>query len=131
MENKTKITDFHDKRLDDLKMATYEGNMVKGLRESLRAIKLRKAINVYLADSDLGEKYSTVLIDFCKLYLQKQPIQIKDFTILRDIVMKRVPSDIIELNAAKYGEDASSKKKKKGPKCYCAAIIEPKQILND
>lgn len=131
MENKNKIEDFHDKRLDDLKLAAYKGNLVKGLRETLRAIKLRKAVNVYLADSDLSEKYSTVIMDFCKLYLLKYPIQIKDFTILRDIVMKRTPSDIIKLNASKYGEDTSGKKKQKGPKCYCAAIIEPKKILNE
>lgn len=101
----TKISDLLDDRLDKLKAAANNGHIVKGIKETLKMLVEKKVEEVFLCDNDISDKYSKTLKEYCSNYLGKEPIEIKDFLILRDIVMNK-------------------KFKGKGPKCYCAAIIK-------
>ena len=56
--NKTKIRSFDDARLKNLKLASYQGNVVKGIKEVVKLIKAGKVEDVFIADNDLGDKYS-------------------------------------------------------------------------
>ena len=113
------INNYLDKNLDKLKLASFKGDVVKGLREVIRLIKNGRAEEVYLAlGDDLGNKYFDVVTKFTKSYLGKNPVIIKDFRILRDIVICKKPNELIELHQNKFNV------KNKGPKCYCAAIVK-------
>ena len=118
MENKPKIRTYDDPRLMNLKRAAYSNNVVKGLKETVRLIKAGRAEQVFVADNELGEKYTSIIKEYLKAYQDKEILEVEDFTILRDIVMKTKPSELVEINQTKYKKDT----KKKGPKCYCAAI---------
>lgn len=120
MMNKTKIRSFDDARLKNLKLASYQGNVVKGIKEVVKLIKAGKVEDVFIADNDLGDKYSSIIKEYLKAYLDQEPIEIADYTILRDIVMKRYSKETMEMNEARYEKE----KKRRGPRCYCAAIIK-------
>ena len=113
------INDYFDINLNKLKFASYKGDVVKGLREVIRLIKNGRAEEVYLAlGDDLGDKYYDVINKFTKSYLGKDPILIKDYKILRDIVICKQPIELINLHENKFN------KRNKGPKCFCAAIVK-------
>ena len=113
------INDYFDINLNKLKLASYKGDVVKGLREVIRLIKNGRAEEVYLAlGDDLGDKYYDVINKFTKSYLGKDPILIKDYKILRDIVICKQPIELINLHENKFN------KRNKGPKCFCAAIVK-------
>ena len=119
MEKRLAINDYFDHRLIKLKMASYKGDVVKGLREVIRLIKNGRAEEVFLAlGDDLGDKYYEVINKFTKSYLGKDPILIEDYKILRDIVICKQPIELINLHENKFN------KRNKGPKCFCAAIVK-------
>ena len=61
MENKPKIRTYDDPRLMNLKRAAYSNNVVKGLKETVRLIKAGRAEQVFVADNELGEKYTSII----------------------------------------------------------------------
>jgi ribosomal protein L7Ae-like RNA K-turn-binding protein len=63
MEKRLAINDYFDHRLNQLKMASYKGDVVKGLREVIRLIKNGRAEEVFLAlGDDLGDKNALNLL---------------------------------------------------------------------
>ena len=122
MENEkenNEIRDFSDERLDYLKKCAYEGKVVKGIRQTIKAIIAGKVQYVFLCkNNSLGDKYDSVIKNYAKEYMGKEPIIISDFLILRDIVMNKYIS-----NCGDIKKNITGKNKIKGPKCFCAAIV--------
>ena len=71
MENKPKIRTYDDPRLMNLKRAAYSNNVVKGLKETVRLIKAGRAEQVFVADNELGEKYTSIIKEYLKAYQDK------------------------------------------------------------
>ena len=118
-ENEEEIRDFSDKKLDYLKKCAYEGKVVKGIRQTIKAIVAGKVQEVFLCkNNSLGDKYDSVIRNYAKAYMGKEPIIISDFLILRDIVMNKYISNCGDIQKNKTGNN-----KIKGPKCFCAAIV--------
>ena len=120
------ISDFTEVKLNLLKEATLNKNIVKGLRETIREIKRGNVKEVFLCtNNDLGDKYNNTIKSFTKAYLNKDPIIISDFHILRDIVISTKKKEKGKNSELKFGENCSPPKNK-GPKCFCAAIVNNK-----
>jgi hypothetical protein len=112
------IKKANEDHLAKLKIATVNGIVVKGIKETLRVIKSQKAKSVFIAKNGM-ENYKNVIRDYCALYLKDSLFEVDDWLELRDIVIGGVPSQIIKEKALSNGKTA-----KITPKCYCAAIVE-------
>ncbi|MCQ2818913.1 MAG: ribosomal L7Ae/L30e/S12e/Gadd45 family protein [archaeon] len=114
------IKDFDDEKLDQLKVAVISKTVVKGVREVIRAINRQEVLTVYIAiekGDSLNFDYVSCINDLIK-DTEIKAFYLTNYSILRDIVMDGGISEITELRG----------KKVKGPKCYCAAIINhPKE----
>jgi ribosomal protein L7Ae-like RNA K-turn-binding protein len=110
--------EIYKMNLIQLKQASIAGVVVKGLKETLKAIESQKAKLVFIAVDNELEDYKKILTDFCSLY-KKPLIEVNEWKELRDLLMDEIPSKILINRAKKKGKIA-----KITPKCYCAAIIE-------
>ena len=115
------INDFLDEKLDKLKKSVLQGRVVKGIKQTIKAIMSGKAEEVYLCkNNNLGDRYNSVITNYAQAYMAgKEPIIISNFLILRDIVMNQYISNTLDIKGKRIGRDF----KEKGPKCYCAAIV--------
>lgn len=100
-----------------LKEAFLKGNVVKGLKETLKAIETNRAKIVYLAKDCELDNYKKLITDSCSVY-NISLIEVGDWTLLRDILMPGDTSKEIIENAKRKGKIA-----KINPKCYCAATL--------
>lgn len=106
-----------EKYLTLLKYEKLLGNVVKGIKETLKAIENRRAKFVYLAgDCELTD-YNKILEEYCKT-LKIDYYIVDKWHKLRDIVMKGPKSEEIEEKIKKTG-----KKMKMKPFCCSVAII--------
>ena len=102
-------------KLDELKNAIIDGRkIIKGLKETLRAIETNKAEKVYLARDCEIRNYLTLIKEYCVLF-NIELIEIPNWTSLRDVVM---------INNKNFKPTDKIKNKLKiSPRCYCAAIL--------
>ncbi len=114
----------YKKNMNILRQASLCGSVVKGLKETIKAIESHKAKVVYLANECELEDYKKVIREFCGLFMTKLII-VNDWRELRDILIKGIPSSILEENAIKKGKTL-----RLTPKCYSAAILEFGDINN-
>ena len=112
---------FSEEKLDEymltLKYASVTNRVVKGLKETLRAIESGQARVVFSAFCE-NQDYMNLIKIYCDLY-KTEIIFIENWMDLRDIVFNCKPSTEIEEKARKQGKIAKIK-----PKCYCVAIID-------
>lgn len=100
-----------------LKYASHCGVVVKGIKETLRAIKSQKAKVVYLASFCEVRDYKEIIEEYCELFKVKM-IMVNDWKEIRDAVIEGLPSEILIEKARSKGRIP-----KITPKCYSAAII--------
>jgi hypothetical protein len=112
-----------EESLIKLKKASLKGNVVKGLKETIRLIESGRAKTVFCAKSDDNENYLNVIKQICLLY-KIELIELDDWLILRDILINTTPSEEVKAKARRLGKEAKIK-----PKCNCAAIIEKEKKL--
>lgn len=111
-------SDDYTSYMTKLKQAAIGGVVVKGLKETLKAIESDKAEVVFLAQDCELEDYKKLIIDYCNIH-SKTLVDVKAWTELRDILIDGIPSSMVLENARKKGKVA-----KISPKCYSAAIVE-------
>jgi ribosomal protein L30E len=118
-----------DNNIVKLNYASKCGVVVKGFRETLKAIKTFKAKVVYLAVDCDQKDYIQLVHEFCEIFKIKL-IKVKNWLDIRDNAMDCIPSHILIDKAKRLG-----KRIKITPKCYCAAILEygniEKKILDN
>jgi ribosomal protein L7Ae-like RNA K-turn-binding protein len=116
---RTKFKDKYNINMQELKFAAFEGKIVKGLKEILKAIENNKTKKVYLASDCDNKEYSSILEEFSAIY-QFELVRVKNWVELRDIVFSGsvLPSRFIIENAEMKGIKA-----KIHPKCYAACIL--------
>ncbi len=107
----------YSEQMTKLKYAAATGTVVKGLKETLRAIESGKAKIVYCAKNE-NEDYMNLIQKFSEIY-KIELVMVSDWLELRDNIFKTKPSNLIIEEARRQG-----KIPKITPKCFCAAIIE-------
>lgn len=125
MIKQTKTKNKNDNLYDDsddflliLKKAVLVGNVVKGIKETIKAIEHNNCNVVYLATDCEDLTYKKCIKDFCEMYLVKLVEKYNNLQI-RDAVMIGDSSYNI-IKTANY----KGKQPRIMPKCYCAAILE-------
>jgi ribosomal protein L7Ae-like RNA K-turn-binding protein len=107
----------YSEQMARLKYAASTGIVVKGLKETLRAIESGKAKIVYCAKND-NENYMSLIQKFSEIY-KTECLVVDNWLELRDTLFQTKPSFQIIEEARRQG-----KIPKINPKCYCAAIID-------
>jgi ribosomal protein L7Ae-like RNA K-turn-binding protein len=100
-----------------LKYANLIGGVVKGFRETVKAIESGKAKLVFLAKDCENIEYYNLIKDL-KTIVSFELQEIDTWIELRDILNLGIPSDILIEKKKKIGKEPKIR-----PKCHCAAII--------
>lgn len=101
-----------------LKKASLAGVVVKGIKETLKAIEANKCQVVFVSRDCEDDSYKKCIREFCDMY-SVSLIETDNKYQIRDAVMLGEPSYIL-IEKAK----ASGKTLKIMPNCYCAAILK-------
>jgi hypothetical protein len=99
-------------KLDVLRYAIENNSkIVKGLKETLKAIETRKAKVVFLAEDTPLDTYKTVIRQYCSIFYHSNLVllEVKEWMKLRNVA---------------FGF-RGKKEELQNPKCYCAAILLP------
>lgn len=115
LENDQEESNSH---LQILKKAAVAGVIVKGIKETLKAIEAKKCKFVYITKECEDDSYRKCIKNYCEMY----SVPIYEFDTkyaIRDSVMIGVPSSIIISKALSIGKEP-----KVMPNCYVAAILQ-------
>lgn len=100
-----------------LKKAAIAGTIVKGIKETLKAIEANKCKKVFISKECDDDFYRKCIKDFCDMY-SVPIIETETKYQIRDAVMLGEPSQSLIDKAKSTGKDPIIK-----PNCYCAAIL--------
>ena len=106
-----------ESHLQILKKAAIAGVIVKGVKETLKAIEANRCKVVFITKDCDDDSYKKCIRDYSEMY-SVPIIEVDNKFLIRDTVMLGVPSDII-INKAK----SNGKEPKVMPNCYVAAIL--------
>jgi ribosomal protein L30E len=90
----------------------HKEKIVKGLKETLKAIETGRAKVVFIASNAPLENYKTVIKEYCNIFCDNSVnyiFEVDDWVKLRNVVFEYSGKNEIRSN----------------PKCYCAAILYP------
>lgn len=93
------------------------GNVIKGIKETIKAIEFKKAKFVYIAEDCELKDYIDLIVQLCE-FNNVQYYKVKSWRHLRDILIDGLTSLEIE-NIARI----KNKDPKITPKCNCAVIL--------
>jgi len=99
------------------------GNVMNGIKETIRSIEMKKAKLVFVAEDCEIQDYSNLIIKLCEMN-QVSYIKVLHWTNLRDILFKGPTSIELENIAKSKGKPA-----KITPKCNSAVILFTKEEL--
>ena len=115
-KKKANITNFIANK-NRLKQANLNGGVVKGFKETIKAIESGKAKLVFLAKDCENMEYYSIIREL-KTIFSFELQEIDTWVELRDILGLGIPSDILIDKKKKLGKEPKIR-----PKCHCAAII--------
>ncbi len=110
--------------LQRLKIAAIVGTIVKGVKETLKAIEAKKCLEVFLSKECEDDSYKKCIKDYCEMY-SIPIIEVENKYLIRDTVMLGLPSDILISKALSIGKEP-----KVMPNCHVAAILEESKSTN-
>ena len=103
--------------LQVLKKAALAGIIVKGVKETLKAIEANRCKVVFITKDCEDDSYKKCIRDYSEMY-SVPIIEVDSKYLIRDTVMLGIPSKII-INKAR----SNGKEPKVMPNCYVAAIL--------
>ncbi len=99
------------------------GNVMNGIKETIRSIELKKAKLVFIAEDCEIEDYSNLVIKLCVLN-EIRYVKVLHWSNLRDIIFKGPTTSELEEIAMRKGKPA-----KITPKCNSAVVLYTKEEL--
>lgn len=116
--------DEYQEALQRLKIAAIGGTIVKGVKETLKAIEAKKCLEVFLSKECEDDSYKKCIKDYCEMY-SIPIIEVENKYLIRDTVMLGLPSDLLISKAISVGKEPRVM-----PNCHVAAILEESKAVN-